>query len=274
MIQWGIVVILLGVIVSYFFSMNAERYQKIEYKIEYPSDTLFLQSDLAAYIDRSCPRILGRLIDSVNLTAFERQVEKYPYLESADVINARGTLMIKAVQHKILGRVYNQHNEQFYIAQNGKLVPFNSCSPGRVVIVNGYISDKYSPKTHLATIDTKNKKWHTPPPLSAHSTLYAIWKILQYIDRDDFWRAEIGQIYVNSKQEICLAPIVGNHIVTFGRLDLYQMPEEDIKTRFNHLKDVYQQGFPLKGWDTYDYINLSFGTEVPCRQRKENRNQQ
>ncbi|MDR1792693.1 MAG: hypothetical protein LBR36_04540 [Bacteroidales bacterium] len=270
-IQIFVVAVLLGGVVLYFAFVKEQGYQKIEYQIEYQSDTLFLEEDLRQYVHSNCPKVIGKLSDSVNLTEFERIVDKYPYLESADVVNNFGVLVIKALQHKILCKVYTSDGSQYFLSATGKMVPAKKRSAGRVIIVNGTISDKYNPNIDLSKWDSLKTK--SGSKIKEYPPLYTVWKILQYIENDHFWKAEIGQIYVNSKKEIELVPVVGNHTVIFGKLDPYIDPQIDIETKFANLKDIYTNGFKIKKWDKYKSVNLKFGMEhVPCQTREYNFN--
>jgi cell division protein FtsQ len=258
-------VILIGCFVLYAVLSKGQKYENIVYHIEYPSDTLFTEDQLAQYVQKNCVSIVGKSFDSVNLTDFERIVDKYPYLEDADVINNKGTLIIKAKQEKIVAKIFNQNNEQFLLAESGKLVPSLNNTAGRIVVANGSISNKYVENYRVKeTKDTSKAKSNIP---KYHNTLYSIWRIARFIENDSFWKAQIGQIYVNENQEIELVPTVGEHVILFGRIKQQEDTDRVIAERFGNLKNIYAQGFRITGWDKYQTINLKFGTEIPCGKR-------
>ncbi len=258
-------VILIGCFVLYAILLKGQKYDKIVYHIEYPSDTLFTEDQLVQYVQKNCASIAGKPFDSVDLTAFEKIVDQYPYLEDADVINNQGTLIIKAKQEKIVAKIFNQDNEPFLLAESGKLVPSSNNTAGRIVVANGYISNKYVKNYRVKEIkDTSAIKSNTP---KYHNTLYSLWQIACFIENDPFWKAQIGQIYVNENQEIELIPTVGTHTILFGRIKQHEHTEEVIAERFRNLKYIYTQGFRITGWDKYQTINLKFGPEIPCGKR-------
>lgn len=244
---------------------KGQKYEKIVYHIEYPSDTLFTEAELAEYVKKNCVSIIGKPFDSVKLGNFEKTVDKYPYLEDADVINNKGTLIIKARQEKIIAKITNQNNEQFLLAESGKLVPSSNNTAGRIVVANGSILYKYVENYRVKEIkDTSKTKSNLP---KYHNTLYSIWRIAYYIEKNPFWKAQIGQIYIDEKQEIELIPTVGDHVIIFGRIKQHENIDKAIAERFNNLKNIYVQGFRITGWHKYKTINLKFGAEIPCEKR-------
>ena len=259
-------VVIIGCLVLYALLSNGQKYQEIIYKIEYPSDTLFSEVQLADYVKKNCPTVIGKSIDSITRNNFEKTVEKYPYLEDAQVVNNGGTLIIKAQQVKIVAKIQNINNEQFLLAESGKLVPLSKNTAGRIVVASGVIRNKYTEQTKVqAPHDSLLTKTNAP---KYHNALFTVWKIACFIENDPFWKAQIGQIYVNEKQEIELVPTVGEHVVLFGRVELRENMEKAIENKFANLKTLYTQGFIMTGWDKYQTVNLKYGKEIPCEKRK------
>ena len=259
------ILVLVGCFVAYALLSRGQKYEEIIYHIEYPSDTLFTEAELAQYVKTNCVSVIGKSLDSVPLTALEKIVDDYPYLENADVINNRGTLIIKARQEKIVAKVYNVNNAAFLLAQSGKLVPLSNKTAGRIVVANGDIRYKYTAQSRVQdNVDSLPTKTNVT---KYHNTLYMVWKIACFIENDPFWKAQIGQIFVNEKQEIELVPTVGEHVVLFGRLRLHEDVDNMIAEKFNNLIYIYTKGFKITGWDKYKTVDLRFGTEIPCERR-------
>ena len=49
-----------------------------------------------------------------------------------------------------------------------------------------------------------------------NSILKDIFYLVNYINSDDFWSAQIDQIFVDGNDEIDLIPRVGNHTIHLG----------------------------------------------------------
>jgi cell division protein FtsQ len=259
-------VVFIACFVFYSILSKNKKYESIIYEIEYQSDTLFTEDEFSRYVAKVHPPVVGKLIDSVNLSVFEKKIETYPYISNADVINNRGTLLIKAEQEKIIAKIFNIRDEQFYLSERGKLVPKSKNTAGRVLVVNGYINKQYSENYFVYEAD-KHKKLEKNKEKVKYSTLFIVWKIACFVENDPFWRAQISQIHVNSNQEIELVPTIGEHTVLFGSVMFSENIDEVIKQRFNNLGYIYTDGFKITGWDKYKSINLKYGTEIPCERR-------
>jgi len=256
--------ILIGCFVCYAILTKNQRYKKMVFEIVYPSDTLFTVADLEFYVKKNCPDVVGKFSDSVNLIDFEKKLEEYPYLEFVDVITNQGVVIVKAKQEKVIAKVFSAENKRFYLAKSGRILPDNSpLSAGRVVVANGKISGKDNPIDIIAKIDSLQKLKGVFP------SVYAVWKIADYLDEDPFWEAQIGQIHADENGDITLIPTVGDHLVIFGKIRYCDDASREVKKRFNNLKNVYKQGFKITGWDKYKTINLKFGQEIPCERRVE-----
>jgi cell division protein FtsQ len=256
--------IFIACFVFYAILSKEQKYGEIVYKIEYPSDALFTEEEFDRYVSKTYPSIIGNPFDSVNLSLLEKKIEKYPYISNADVINNRGTLVIKATQDKIVAKIFNNKNEQFFLAESGKLVPKTKNTAGRIIVVNGNINKRYIDNyfVYKDTLKSKSK--------SKHATLHLVWRIAVFIEKDPFWKAQISQIYVNENQELELVPTIGEHIVLFGNVDANENMDDVIKQRFGNLKHLYIDGFKITGWNKYKHINLKYGNEIPCRRKSNN----
>jgi len=86
-------------------------------------------------------------------------------------------------------------------------------------------------------------------------------KCIYYINGDRFWKAQIQQIYVNEEGEFELIPLVGAHVIVFGMFDR-------AGDKFAKLESFYRNGLNVKGWNSYDMINLKYeGQIVGTRKR-------
>ena len=259
-------VVFIACFVFYSILSKGKKYTEIVYEIEYPSDTLFTEQEFNQYVKKVHSQVIGKLIDSVNLSLFEKKIETFPYISNADVINNRGTLLIKAEQEKIIAKIFNSKDEQFYLAKSGKLVPKSKNTAGRILIVNGYIQKQYAENQYVYKVE-KKKNEEKNKEKTNYSTLFVVWKIACFIENDPFWKAQISQIYINSHQEIELIPTVGEHVILFGTVSSSEDIDKSIKQKFNNLGYIYTDGFKITGWDKYKSINLKYGMEIPCERK-------
>ncbi len=88
-----------------------------------------------------------------------------------------------------------------------------------------------------------------------------ILPLAQYIANDDFWNAQIEQIYVNDRHEIELSPRVGSQVVLLGSV-------ADYETKLGNLMQIYTQVFRHREGVAYDTISLKYRGQVVCSRKK------
>jgi len=95
--------------------------------------------------------------------------------------------------------------------------------------------------------------------LQKNSVLQNIFLVAGFIAKDDFWKAQIEQIYVNDKNDMLLVPRVGDHVIVFG-------DASDLKEKFVKLKSMYY-AFNQIGWNQYKILNLKYKNQIVCTKR-------
>ena len=81
-----------------------------------------------------------------------------------------------------------------------------------------------------------------------------------FVNKDEFWRAQIEQVLIQPKGDLLLLPQVGDYLIEFGKADNY-------KAKFRNLKAVYQQGFKNFGWNKYRVISVKYQNQVVCTKK-------
>jgi len=82
-----------------------------------------------------------------------------------------------------------------------------------------------------------------------------LFEIARFLQKDEFWNAQIEQIHVNAAQELVLVPRVGDHIIRFGKV-------EKVKSKFDKLQTFYEKGLSQVGWNRYSIIDVRYGNQV------------
>lgn len=93
-----------------------------------------------------------------------------------------------------------------------------------------------------------------------NSILKDIYYLVGYINHDDFWSAQIDQIFVDRNDEVELIPRVGNHTVHLGST-------ENFEGKLRNLRVFYDKVLPEVGWNKYSTINLAFKDQIVCKRR-------
>ncbi|MEL6989041.1 MAG: cell division protein FtsQ, partial [Bacteroidota bacterium] len=84
-----------------------------------------------------------------------------------------------------------------------------------------------------------------------------LFELLHYIDRDDFLKPLIEQVYVDQKKEYILIPKIGKENILLGSMDYYE-------TKFENLEIFYKEGLRNVGWNKYKSIDLSIENQIIC----------
>ncbi len=82
-------------------------------------------------------------------------------------------------------------------------------------------------------------------------------QLIEFIERDDFWRAQIAQLHIDAKGKVVFLPQVGNQNIEFGK-------PEDVDSKFRKLMVFYQKVLPVMGWDRYKRVNVEFHNQIIC----------
>lgn len=174
-----------------------------------------------------------------DMSEMERRVEANPFVLDAQVYrDVKGNVLVKVDQRKPVARMYHEKVKDKYIDANGNLLPTAARFTARVPL-----------------IEITGLSWDK----NLNETEYGkdLLALLNFIEKDEFWRAQIAHVYVDSKGNIEMIPQVTKQKIEFG------MPE-DIEKKFDKLMLFYKKILPVKGWNTYTTVNLKFKDQIIC----------
>jgi cell division protein FtsQ len=254
-IVWTLILVYL-IVVSGFMS------EKQAGQLINTMDINILDKNNAHFIDENDVReilygskipMLGEKCNIVRMRSIEEKLRQQQIIRSAEVyITERGVLNIDVRQREPFVRIFNSRGQSYYFDREGNIIPVSRTFSPFVLVVNGHINEPFR------TARLKNIEDFEHDSLSSRQRcIYEIFKLASYIDQDDFWKAQIQQIYVTSSGEFELIPRVGSHIIEFGRAN-------DLEEKFTKLRLLYLQGFNQLGWNLYSRINLKYNNQVVC----------
>lgn len=194
----------------------------------------------------------NQLLGNVDTRKIEQQVYNNSSALKAEVYTTvDGKVKIDIRQRRPVLRVFNESGESFYIDEEGWLMPLSSKFTSRVPVANGFIKDTYTLRYKSSLMDEK-------PEDTLRDVLRELFLLTKYIGKNEFWKAQITQLFVNGDSEIELIPRVGNHTILFGDIS-------DMDEKFEKLMIFYKEGLKRTGWNDYSHINLKFKDQVVCR---------
>lgn len=227
----------------------------VKITINHPDGDFFIsENEIRDYMSLVADSVEGERLGKINIHSLEQLISGNPYVQKTAVYaGLDGVVHIDVVQRKPIVRVQNAAHEQWYISEDGRMMPVNPGKPAKVLFASGYITEIFAPELNLLMNEIKTKK----DSLLSGTTLYKIFTIASAIDDDPFLKAQIEQLYLNKQGEFEMVPMVGKHLIIFGEGDA-------VKEKFENLKVFYRLGLSKEGWDKYDTINLKFQHQVVC----------
>jgi cell division protein FtsQ len=138
----------------------------------------------------------------------------------------------------------------YFLDEDGIIIRNRGLYNPRLHIVGGNIRITAPMLNGVSVLDTSIK----------NSILKDIYALVKYINNDDFWSAQIDQIYVDNDDEINLVPRLGNNLIHLGTT-------ENFEGKLRNLEAFYRKVLPEVGWNKYELINLEFKDQIVCRRR-------
>lgn len=200
-------------------------------------------------------KIIGESIHQLDLNRLEGMLKLHPSINNVNIYGkVNGELQINIEQRNPILRVINRNRESYYIDEKGALMPLSDKYSAHVLVASGDLNEPYSKRY------TRNLRAQTPENVdNSGSLLLDLYQLAEYIYHDEFWRAQIEQIYVKGNA-FEMVPRVGTHIIEFGTIENYEK-------KFRNLRALYLKGLPETGWNKYKTVNLKYNNQVICTKR-------
>ncbi len=206
-------------------------------------------------------------VEEVDLRRIRKLVTGRGFVREAKVYtDFNGVLNIELSQRHPVARVNTYNGYNFYLTDDGYILPLQPHEVLYVPVITGNFTLPFSRSYMGGLADA------LPEEQKKSSENYLFFQKLinfvKFIERDDFWRAQIVQIQVSESSapqgdpswqepQVEFIPRAGNHVVGLGSLD-------DVEAKLAKLMDFYRDALDYEGWDGPKYINLKFKNQVIC----------
>ena len=198
------------------------------------------EADVMKLVENSGQAIKGVGIDRINLKAIEAKLKYDKHILDAQLFgDLKGNLIVNVELRRPMARIVQSDALDAYIAEDGVVMPVSDKYTSRVVLLSGPFV-----KTLLAMEDLKKTDEGKQ-----------ILEMIQFINEDKFWKAQIAQMDINAEGKISLFPQVTGQKVEFGRA-------ENIEEKFKKLMIFYKEILPQRGWTKYERVNLEYEGQV------------
>ena len=169
----------------------------------------FLSEEIILKSINNLDTIDSLTVKDINLSRIEDVLVLNPYVKNADCyITLDGNLTINIKEKHPVLRVYNKDGVSIYIDNYGDFVPLSTRFTPRVLVASGYINEQVNNLNSNIFDTTYNNTY-----------MRKVFYLYSKITANNFLNSQIGQIYVNSKGEYDLVPLLGEHLVKLGPLE-------------------------------------------------------
>lgn len=211
--------------------------------------------DILNLLQRKGIHLIGKNFNDIDLSAIENILNNYPPIEEAAVYKTlRGKVVIDISQRTPVLRIIDANNRSYYIDDKGYIMKLSGNYTSRVIIANGHIRAAIPEQSKISVLEVEKNRGNK-------YLLADLYKLARYIADDDFWNAQVQQIYVNSSGDFELIPRVGAQVILFGDYS-------DCEAKFTNLMSLYKNGLPAVGWNKYETINLKYKGQIVCTKRE------
>jgi cell division protein FtsQ len=210
-------------------------------------------NDIMSIIRKSGDSVVGKPVAQINVGQLEKLIENHPCIQNAEVFKTiNGEINIKVQQRNPLIRIFPINNDGFYIDEEGSFMPLSNKYSARVLMANGHILGGINTWSGLSVPQILKDD-----SLAKKTILDDLFILADFINRDEFLKAQIQQVFVDSNREIELIPRVGIHRIIIGDVS-------GLKEKFDKLMIFYNEGLGKTGWNEYEVINLKYENQIVC----------
>lgn len=216
---------------------------QVNYEGQYP---VISEEGIAQAIQDKGIKTIGTAMKDVNLEAIAELLRQNPYIESVNQVRFSGTkLKIDITLKQILLHVYAQDGQQYFVDEQGFLLPYSGDVTENVMVANGKINERYVKGKNIS---------------KAKGNLNRVYQIATSINENDFCRAQFRQFYVDASDEVILVPTVGRHVVLFGT-------EKNSEEKLFNLQQTYENGLAYLDMDAYSALDVRFKNRVIAKRK-------
>ncbi len=237
-----------GVIVLFVAAMGKKDTQslaRIEISISGVQNHYFIdKKDVKNILEKVHKKPLNHaVINSLDLVSMERELQKEKWIKNAEIfIDNNNVLQVKVLEREPVARVFTITGESFYLDSSLMRLPLSKKFSARLPVFTSFPTD--------VIILTK-----------ADSALLRDIRLLsEFIEKDEFWMAQIDQVDITPNNTFELIPKVGNQVIRFGDMQNY-------KEKFNNLLAFYKQVQVRAGWNKYSVLDVQYKNQVVAVKR-------
>lgn len=198
----------------------------------------------------------GKPVGEIHTSEVERFLCGKGFVKSAEVYtDIDGTMTIELTQRKPFLRVLAAGGYDFFVTDDGYILPARSRTARYVPVVTGSFAPPFEPGfegnfANKAEIEEKNSDKN-------YLFFSKLVNFAKLVECDDFWSSQIVQIEASADGSIELIPRAGNHVILFGSPD-------DGERKLEKLRLFYRNALAWEGWNTWHNIDIRYDNQIVC----------
>lgn len=216
--------------------------QGVEVRIkDEDSQLLVKEADVLRWATSSGSEPLkGMNLKSIDLKKLERRVENSGIIKECQAYaDLHGNLILEVEVYKPLARILGSARfPDRYMDENGRFFPISKNYTPTVLLLSGTY---FNNRKGLESNENKD-----------------LLLLIKTVATDEFWNAQITRMDVNAQKEVKLEPLLGKHIVEFGK-------PEKIKSKLEKLLVFYTKILPQDAWSQFQEVSVKYDGQIVCR---------
>lgn len=189
-------------------------------------------------ISRECGDIMQWITErkrkDLDINELESRLRASDKVEKVNVqVLNNGALAIDVIPMTPVARVFDRNNS-YYINASGKRISAEPRYHVDVPVVVGVFSDSLPPSRLLP--------------------------LLHHISERPELDALVSTVKQARNGDIIIVPTIRGHVVNFGDTSM-------VDDKFGRLREFYRQVMPVRGWETYDTLNVKWRGQIVASRR-------
>lgn len=235
-------IIIVGAIIAFTERrQGSASVRDITIKMKNASENHFLdEEDIVKLMGLKIDNLKGASIDRVNMKEVENKIRRNPFIKDAQLYSdLKGNLVVSAEIRRPIARIVRNDGPDGYIAEDGTVMPVSDKFTSRVILISGSYVKQMLKQNNLNTTEDGKQ----------------FIALINTIREDEFWKAQVAQLDIDSKMKITIYPQVGDERIEFGQPD-------NVETKLKKLMIFYKEILPRMGWNKYNRVNLEYEGQI------------
>lgn len=188
------------------------------------------QKEILSILENHELNPIGKTYGRVKLQSMEKVLSENPNIKEVQCYKTPDGSVYVDIQQRI-PKFLIAGFECMYVDADKKFIPVSQNYAAYVPVVSGLVTKS------MATGE--------------------LFDFVCYLEQDEFWNAQIEQIYIRADKKVELVTRVGDAVIVLGNLDNYQ-------NKLKKLYKLYKNGFNIMGWNRFQKIDLQYENQVVC----------